>query len=453
MTEDVAIKELRTSFRGEVLGPEDAGYDSARRIFNAMIDHRPQVIARPANADDVVRCIGFARARDLAVSVCGGGHSVAGKSVADGGLMIDFSKMKGIQIDPKARTALAEPGLRLGEFDRAAQAHGLATTLGIVSNTGIAGLTLGGGIGWLNGTFGLACDNVRSVDVVTADGRVVHASSEENPDLFWGVRGSGGNLGVVTSFEYQLHPVGQVLGGLVIHPWSDVREALRFFGEFASDAPDEISVLGVIVTAPDGNPAFAIALGYTGPMEKAEAAVAPLRSFGKPMADMVAPMSYLELQSMLDQSFQPGFRHYWKSSFLPRVTEDAVEVLVEYGATKPSPMTGIGLQQMHGAAARVGPGDTAFPHRRDQFDCIILSVWSDPADTAKNVRWARGLFEAMQPYLGEGVYVNDLGDEGDDRIRAAYGPNYDRLVELKTKYDPENFFHLNQNIAPAVAAR
>jgi FAD/FMN-containing dehydrogenase len=444
-----AIDRLRAGFRGEVLTPEDPGYDAARRVFNAMIDHRPVLIARCARPDDVVRCVGLARERDLPVSVRGGGHAVSGKAVADGGLMVDLSGMKRVAVDPGRRTARAGPGLTLGDLDRETQRFGLATPLGIVSNTGIAGLTLGGGIGWLNGRFGLACDNVVGAEVVTADGRRLRAGPDENPDLFWGIRGGGGNFGVVTSFEYRLHPVDRVVGGLVLYPWEGATGALRRFFEAASEAPDELCTLGLVVTGPDGRPAVGVAFGYSGPPEEADRVVAPLRGLGPPLADLTRPMSYLELQTMLDGSFTPGLHHYWKSSFLrPPVPEEAVEVLVGSGATRPSPMSALGFQQMHGAAARVGGGETAFAHRHDQFDCLILSVWSDPADTGANVRWAQEVFDGLRPFLEEGVYVNNLGEEGTDRVRAAYGANYDRLVELKRKYDPDNVFRLNQNIPP-----
>ena len=335
MIDEADVNHFRDSLRGDVLTPADEEYDTARSVFNAMIDHRPALIARCSDRDDVAHCVRFARDHDLLVSVRGGGHGVSGKSVADGGLMIDLAGMKGIRVDPDRQTARAGAGLRLGEFDRETQGFGLATTLGIVSNTGIAGLTLGGGIGWLNGRFGLACDNVLSVNVVTADGLFLRASAQENADLFWGVRGGGGNFGVITEFDYRLHPVDQVLGGMVIYPWDRAREALRFFYEFASGAPDELSTLGLIVTGPDGQPVVAVALCYSGPIEKGDDVIAPLRSFGPPLADLTKPMSYVELQSMLDESFQPGFHHYWKSSFLRQLEDEAVEVLV--GTAPPSP--------------------------------------------------------------------------------------------------------------------
>lgn len=448
MIDRASIDRFRAGFAGEVLAPADPGYDAARRVFNAMVDRRPLLVARCADARDVVRCVHLARDHDIPVSVRGGGHGVSGRAVADGGLMIDLSGMKRVQVDPARRIARADPGLTLGELDAETQRFGLATPLGIVSGTGIAGLTLGGGIGWLNGRFGLACDNLLAVDIVTADGRLLRASDEEHPDLFWGVRGGGGNFGVVTAFEYRLHAVDRVVGGMVVYPWDRAAEVLGGFFEFASGAPDELSTIGLVVSDPGGHPVVAVALGYCGPPDRADQVLAPLRQLGPPLADLIRPMSYLELQGMFDPSFPARLHHYWKSSFLRHPTEEAIGALVHHGAARPSPRSAIGLQQMHGAAARVGGDETAFAHRDDQFDCLILSIWDDPAATDANVRWARELFEDLRPFLEEGVYVNNLGEEGPDRVRAAYGSNYDRLVEVKRTYDPDNFFRLNQNIVP-----
>jgi FAD/FMN-containing dehydrogenase len=413
-----------------------------------MIDKRPAMIARCAGTGDVINAVNFARTHDLLVAVRGGGHSVAGKSVCDGGILIDLSTMKGMRVDPARRTVQAQPGLRLGEFDRETQAFGLATTLGIVSNTGIAGLTLGGGIGWLNGKYGLACDNLLSVDVVTADGQFLMASASANEDLFWGVRGGSGNFGIVTSFEYQLHTVGQVLGGMVLYQLSQGKEVLRFYREFAQTCPDELSTAALLVTAPDGTRVVAIAVCHCGALAEGETAVKPLRSFGSPMADLIQPMKYVEMQSLIDESWPPGRLHYWKSNFVRTLSDGAIETAVEYAARMPSPFSGTLLQQMHGAASRVAPSDTAFANRYEQHDCLIVSSWTDPAESEKNIEWARQFWEAMQPFSERSVYVNNLGEEGEERVRAAYGPNYERLVALKNKYDPTNFFRLNQNIKP-----
>lgn len=450
MVSETAAQEFKKQLWGELLRPGDVGYDDARKIYNGMIDKRPALIARCAGAADVIACVKFAREHELLASVRGGGHSVAGKAVCDGGVLIDLSPMKGIRVDPARRTARAQPGLRLGEFDRETQAFGLATTLGTVSNTGIAGLTLGGGIGWLNGQYGLACDNLLSADVVTADGRLLTASASENEDLFWGLRGGGGNFGIATSFEYQLHTVGPVFGGMVLYELSKAKEALRFFDEFSHTGPDELSTMALCVTAPDGNRVIAIAACYWGSLEKGERVLKPLRTFGSPLADMIQPMKYVEMQSILDAGLPPGQWHYWKSNFVRTLSEEAIETVMQHVATVPSPLTGLFLQQMHGAASRVGPTETAFVHRREQYDFIIPSIWTDPADSEKNIKWTREFWEAMQPFVEQTVYVNNLGEEGDERVRAAYGVNYQRLAELKNKYDPSNFFRLNQNIRPTV---
>jgi FAD/FMN-containing dehydrogenase len=449
MTMDApSIDALRAAVRGELLGPDDAGYDAARRVFNGMIDRRPGLIVRCAGASDVVQGVTFARAHDLPLSVRGGGHSVAGSAVCDGGVMLDLSGMKGIRVDPIRRTAQAQSGLTLGEFDHETQAFGLATTLGVVSVTGIAGLTLGGGIGWLNGKHGLACDNVLSADVVTAEGQLLAASAEENEDLFWGIRGGGGNFGVVTSLTYQLHPVGPVLGGGISYPSAIVREALRFYHEFARACPDELSTAAALGLGEDGRPALSVAVCYCGPIEEGERVLRSLRAFGPPASDRIGPMPYLDLQRASDAGFPLGRQHYWKANFLKDLSDEAIEVMLRFAADMPSPFTGVGLQQMCGLASRVDPSATAFAHRDRQYDFLILSQWDDPADSARNIAWTRAFFEAMQPFLKPGVYVNNLGEEGQDRVRAAYGVNYERLIAVKSKYDPTNLFRLNQNVTP-----
>lgn len=441
-----AATDLRSALRGDLLLPGADGYDTARRIFNAMIDRRPAAIARCAGAADVVACLGFARAHRLEVSVRGGGHNVSGKAVGDGGLLVDLTMMKSVRVDPVRRSARAEPGLTLGELDRECQAFGLATPTGIVSATGIAGLTLGGGIGWLGGKHGLACDNVTSVDLVTADGRLLVASPRDHADLFWAVRGGGANLGVATSFEYRLHEVGRVLGGAVVWPLDQARQVLRFYDDFAHGCPDELSVNAGFASAEDGTAVLGVAVAWIGPPEMGKRLLKPLRSFGRPLADMIGPMSFVDLQRAGDAAFPRDRRHYWKAGFLRRLEPAAVDTLIHFAATRPSPHTQIGLQQMHGAAARVPAADTAFAHRHDQWDCLMLSQWESPTDDERNIRWTRDLHAALEPYLERAVYVNDLGDDEPDRVRAAYGTNYDRLVAIKAKYDPDNFFHLNQNI-------
>jgi len=451
MLNDSTVQELGLNLRGRLLLPADAEYDEARKIWNVMIDRRPAVIVRCAGAEDVVRAVRFARENNLLVAVRGGGHNVAGNAVCDGGLMIDLSPLKAIRIDPVRQTAQAQPGLTLGEFDRETQAFGLATTLGTVSVTGIAGLTLGGGIGWLMGKYGLACDNLLSVDIVTADGELRTASATENEDLFWGVRGGGGNFGVVTRFEYRLHRVGPVLGGMLIYPFSKAREVLRFYWDFTSQVPDELTMDAGILTAPDGNPVAAIAICYCGPLDQGEKLVEPLRKFGPPMADLIGPKSYLEIQKeIFDAAFPPNHQNYWKGGFAQALSDPVIEAMVEYAATRPSPASFVAVEHFHGAAARVPVSETAFPHRREQYSLLICSIWPDPAESEKNIEWTRRFWGAMQPFMAGSVYVNYLSEEGEDRVRAAYGPNYERLVALKSKYDPTNFFRMNQNIQPTV---
>ena len=450
--DETALREFKKSLRGELVRSGDESYDAARKIFNAMFDKHPGLIARCAGTADVITAVNFARAHNLSVAVRGGGHSAAGNSICDGGMLIDLSPMKGIHVDPAKRIARAQPGLRLGEFDRETQAFSLATTLGIVSNTGIAGLTLGGGIGWLNGKYGLACDNLLSADLVTANGQFLTASPTENPDLYWGIRGGGGNFGMITSFQYQLHPVDKILGGLAVYPMNRAREVLQFYDQFSREAPDELSTAAALLTAPDGNATVVIVVCYTGPLADGEKTIRPLRTREPPTVDMIRPMKYLELQTFFDESYPPGRLHYWKSNFVQALTKDAIDVMVESAKSRPSPLSAIVLQQMHGAAARVPTGDTAFAHRREQYDLLIVGQWTSPADNEKNIKWTRDAWEKLQPFTERSVYVNDLGEEGDQRVEAAYGPNYERLVTLKNKYDPTNFFHQNQNIRPTVSA-
>jgi FAD/FMN-containing dehydrogenase len=445
---DAAILRFEEALEGPVLRPRDGGYEDARRIWNRLIDKRPGLIVRCAGAGDVAHSVRFAREQELEVSVRGGGHNIAGRCVCDGGLMLDLSQMKRVDVAADRRTAWAQPGLTLGEFDQATQAHGLATTMGIASTTGIAGLTLGGGYGWLAGRYGLACDNLLSVELVTAEGELVRASDAENPELFWGVRGGGGNFGVVTSFEYGLHPQGKVLGGMALY--APTQESLEFFDEFSHACPDDVCTLGLLTTGPDGSLAFAIVVCHCGPIERGEKALAPLRSFGPPLADMIEPRDYLEMQCLTDQAWPPGRLYYWKSSLVRSLSKQAIEVLLRYAARKPTALSAIGLQQLHGEAGRTD-ADGAFPHRFEHYNCIPLFESEDPADVAGGTEWARECWQAMQPFAAGAAYVNDLGDEGEERVREALGPSFERLRALKTRYDPTNFFHLNQNITPAAS--
>jgi FAD/FMN-containing dehydrogenase len=420
-----------------------------------MVDKRPALIARCAGTADVVASVRFAREHDLLISVRGGGHNYAGKSVCEGGLMIDLSPMKGIIVDPGRRTVRAGAGLRLGEFDQATQAHGLATTLGVNTDTGIAGLTLGGGYGWLGGRFGLACDNLLAAEVVTADGRQLTASADENSDLFWGLRGAGANLGIVTRFDYRLHPIGQVLGGMVIYPMSNGRAALRLFDDFADTCPDEVSCAGLLLSAPDGAPAVAIAVCYTGPSDKGEAVLAPLTRSLPVMANLLEVQPYTKMQTLFDAAWPPGRRYYNKSSITRRLSAEAIEVLVEYGATMPTNLSAIAFQQLHGAASRIGVADTAFPHRFDHLSMYVHPATDNPAESNKIVAWGRRCWQDMQPFMEDAVYVNGLEDaqeEGEQRVLEAYGANHARIAALKATFDPTNFLSGNQNVTPAASA-
>jgi FAD/FMN-containing dehydrogenase len=387
------------------------------------------------------------------VSVRGGGHNAPGNAVCQGGLMIDLAGMRSVRVDPIRRTARAEGGSTWGDFDRETQAFGLATTGGSVSDTGIAGLTLGGGLGWLAGKYGLSCDNLLSVDLVTADGTVLIASASENTDLFWGLRGGGGNFGVVTSFEYQLHPVGPVLAGLVLYPFSKAQEALTLYRDFATSIPDEVNTIGGLLASPEGDPVAAIAVCYNGSLEAGEKVLRPLRTFGPPLADHISPMPYRQVQTLLDAATVRGRRYYMKSNMMQGISDGAIDTLVERFATIPSPHSFVFFQQLGNAANRVDATATAFSHRGALCEWGCLSSWLEPATDDVNIRWTRELSEMMRPFNTGSDYVNQIGletDEGSERIKAAFGVNYDRLVAVKNKFDPTNLFRHNQNIRPTV---
>ena len=454
MIPESVMEKFRASLRGPSFCPGEHGYDVARTVPNAMIDRRPAIIARCAGAADVIACVRFAREHDVLVSVRGGGHSVAGKSVCEGGLMIDLSAMKGMRVDPVRRTARAEAGLKLGEFDRETQAFGLATTLGVVPGTGISGLTLGGGFGHLMAKYGLALDNVIEVDVVTADGRLLTANASENEDLFWGVRGSSGNLGIVTSLEYRLHEVGPVLGGPVFYPVAKTEDVLHFCREFAKTIPDELVIQAAAFRTADGAQVFGVVACYCGSsLSEGRKVLAPLRKFDSPVADLIDVMSYLQVQGLFEPFFPPGRYTYVKSNFIRTLSDEAIETMAEYAGKSPSPYTFAPLiEHWHGAVTRVGVADTAFPHRQYSYNLIAWSNWESPSESEKNIQWTQEYWEAMRPFLVTGSYVNYVSDEGDAFARAAYGPNYDRLVVLKNKYDPTNFFRMNHSIKPSQAA-
>jgi FAD/FMN-containing dehydrogenase len=454
------FERLRDALRGPVIVPGDEGYDAARAIWNGAVDRRPACIARCTGVADVVAAVRFARERDLLVAVRSGGHGVGGHAVCDDGLVIDLSPMKGIRVDPAGRTASAEAGVLWGELDRETQLHGLATVGGIVTHTGIAGLTLGGGIGWLMRKHGATVDNLLSVDLVTAEGELLTASGDENRDLFWGVRGGGGNFGIATSFAYRLHPVGPtVLAGPVFHLLEDAPEVLRFYREFAAAAPDELTTIFELSVAPPvpflpeevhGRPVAMIGACYAGSPDEGAEVVRPLKQFGRPLADRLEPGPYTALQSMFDPFVPHGLHRYWKSVELPALTDDAIDALVEQAAATTSPKSYCIVFQLGGALARVDVGETAFSQRDAAYNVNINAVWTeDDHEGERHVAWARDFFSALQPHAGGRVYVNFLGDEGAGRVRQAYaGGHYERLVELKRAYDPTNFFRLNQNIAP-----
>ncbi len=449
--EEAVVEKFAAALRGVLLRPGDADYDKARVVWNGMIDRRPAMIARCAGVADVIEAVRFARAQKLLVSVKGGGHNITGNAVCEGGLMIDLSPMRGVRIDPVTRIAHAQAGLTWGEFNRETQALGLATTGGVVSTTGIAGLTLGGGLGWLMGKYGLSCDNLLSADLVTAEGDFLTASAEQHPDLFWGLRGGGGNFGVVTSFEYRLHPLPPVLAGMVVHPMEKAGEVLRFYRDFARSCPDEMLAAAALMTSPEGEPVAVIIASYIGDPVTGEALLAPLRKFGRPLADTIAPTTYVELNSLFDAAVPYGnVQRYWKSSFLKELPDDLIEVLIERSAKFLSPMSMVLFFHLHGAAARVDPDATAFGLRDDQWDYDVISQWADPAEAADHIKWTRDFWTAVEPFASGEVYVNHLDAEEAPRSRAAYTRNYDRLVTLKNQYDPVNLFRLNQNIRPTV---
>ncbi len=452
------MKEFKGSLHGELVLPGHKDYDTGRRVWNGMIDKHPSMIAYCVDNNDVIKSVNFARNHGLLTAVRGGGHNVAGNAVCDDGIVVDLSRMKQIEVNTASRIARAQAGLTWGEFDRATQTFGLATTGGIVSRTGIAGLTLGGGIGWLMRKFGVTCDNLLSADIIIADGQRLTVNDHENQDLYWGLRGGGGNFGIVTDFEYRLHQVGPVLGGTVYYPAAKAGEILRFYRDYIAAIPDELTTMFVYMAAsrttlsklPVGSSATAIHVCYAGPAGIGEKIVQPLREVGPPLDDTVRIMPYVELQAMLDSGAPPNQLNFWKSTYLARLSDEAIEVLIAYFNTMTSPMSQVHLQHLEGQVRRVGDDEMAFSHRDALCALNIVTKWVDPRESGKHIQWTRDFEAAMGPFSTGGVYVNFLGEEGEDRVRAAYGrTKYSRLVELKNKYDPSNFFRLNQNIRPA----
>jgi FAD/FMN-containing dehydrogenase len=444
------VSQWQAQFQGKLLTPDMDQWETARRIWNGMIDRRPAVIARCLSASDVRSAVKLGSTEGLGVSIRGGGHGVAGTAVCDGGLMIDLSPMKDIQVDSAAREAIASPGVLWGEFDRATQAYGLATTGGQVSHTGIAGLTLGGGLGYLMGKFGAVCDNLLSVDIVTADGELLTASPEQNADLFWAVRGAGANFGVVTQFRYRLHPVAEVLAGMLLHPRNRTAELIAFLTEFLKGSPDELYTTIGFLNSPDGVPLVGIIPVYAGPLADGERLLAPLRKFGPPVADFIQAMPYTALQSMLDNAVPIGDRYYWKSNFVKDLSPALANVLTEGASAMPSPFSMILLFEIKGEIRRVPKDAMAFDHRDANFELSIIARWTDPDADEVNIRWARDVWTAAQPHVSSAVYLNHMtGEEGPERVRAAYGAaKYAKLSALKARFDPANLFKLNHNILP-----
>ncbi len=452
------IDEFKAHFQGDVLLPGDAGYDEARQIWNAMIDRKPALIARCKSQEDVVNAIQFARANNLLVSIRGGGHNIAGNAVCDGGLMIDLAPMKTVRVDAKARTATVEPGCTLGDFDAVAQKHGLATPLGINSTTGVAGLTLGGGFGWLSRKYGMTIDNLLSADVVTADGRQVRASEKENADLFWGLRGGGGNFGVVTRFEFKLHPIGpDVLSGLIAFPFAEAKSVLQKFARFTEKMPDELNVWMVTRKAPPlpflpanvhGKEIVVLALCYAGDPNQGKKLIEPLRVFGTAHGEHFGVQPYTAWQQAFDPLLTKGARNYWKSHNFTRLSDGAIDTIVEYAGKLPSPHCEIFIGTIGGQTARVKPDAMAYSSRDANYVMNVHGRWETAAEDERCIGWAREFFAKSKPFASGGAYINFLTQDEADRIAFAYGPMYDRLVALKKKYDPTNFFRMNQNIKP-----
>jgi len=458
--EESDVAGLRAQIRGELIQPGDAHYDEARKVWNGMIDKKPALIARCASVDDVIVLVNFARENGILLAVRGGGHNVAGTAIADGGLVVDLSPMKGVRVDPERHTVRAEGGVTIGELDEETQKFGLATPMGVVSETGIAGLTLGGGIGWLRRKYGLSSDNLVSVDVVTADGRYLTTSETENPDLFWGIRGGGGNFGVVTSFEYRLYPVGpEVMFCFVLYPGDRAKEVLRFCDEYVAQAPDGVSPLGVLGRVPHdeifpeewhGKPYAAILAMYSGSVQEGEQVLKPLRDLGNPIADLSEPMPYVEVQKVLDEDYPEGWRYYWKSVNVSDLGDEEIKRLMAHAETAPSDHSTIDVWYQGGAMSRVGAEETAFGDRSAPYLIGVEGNWEEPHEDEANVAWVRECVADMQRFSDGGLYLNFPGflEEGQEMMRDAYGENYDRLVALKNEYDPTNFFRMNQNIRP-----
>ncbi|HTQ10107.1 MAG TPA: FAD-binding oxidoreductase [Fimbriimonadaceae bacterium] len=452
------LNALSTAFSGEVLTPSSPGYDDARAIWNAMIDRRPSLIARCRTTADIVRAVQFAKSHRLLVAVRGGGHNIAGNATCDGGMVIDLSQMRTVEVDASGRTATAEPGVTLGMYDAATQAHGLATPLGINSTTGISGLTLGGGFGWLSRKYGLTIDNLISAEVVTAGGEVLTASANENSDLFWGIRGGGGNFGIVSKFTFRLHPVGpEICSGLIVHPLADAKRVMTFYRQFTETLPNDVTIWAVMRKAPPlpflpeawhGKEIIALACACAGDMASGEAALKPIRDFGSPIADVIGPHPYVGFQQAFDPLLTPGMRNYWKTNNFAELNDAVIDALIHSASNLPSPHCEVFIGQMGGATSRIPLESTAFPERTMKFVMNVHGRWETAGEDSACIAWARGLADATKPHATGNAYVNFMTAEEGGRVEEAYGASYARLVELKRKYDPTNLFRLNQNIKP-----
>ncbi|WP_037494615.1 FAD-binding oxidoreductase [Solirubrobacter soli] len=443
------VRALRDRVAGTVLSPQDDGYDAARAVYNGLVDRRPALIVRARSSRDVVEALRLARDAGLEVSVRGGGHNVAGRAVSDGGLMISLADMRAVKVDAGARTATVQGGATWADVNAATQPHGLAVTGGVVSTTGVAGLTLGGGLGWLMAKHGLAADNLESVELVTAAGEVLQVGADTHPDLFWALRGGGGNFGVATALTYRLHRVGTVTGGLIAHPLDAAPELLRFYRDAVAGAPDDLTVFAGLIHAPDGAKLAALVVFHTGDPETAKRELEPFTGFGSPAMVQVGELPYETMNTLLDAGYPDGSLNYWRASFTRGLPDALIDAAVEHFKRAPSPMSAILLEHFHGAVTRIGATDTAVPHREPGWNLFLPTVWTDPDTTDANIRWTRDTHAALAPHLADRRWLNYLADdEAGDAIRAAYGPNYERLRQVKRRYDPANVFHGNHNITP-----
>lgn len=449
---DAALIDIfKSDIQGQVILPDDSRYETARQIWNASIDKHPGMIVRCSGTADIIQAVTFARANDLLVAIRSGGHNVAGRALCDDGMVIDLSMMKGVFVDPHLQTVLVQAGATLGDLDRETHLYGLAVPSGVVSKTGIAGLTLGGGVGWLVRKYGLTCDNLLSCEVVTADGDLVTASAESNADLFWALRGGGGNFGIVVSFLFRAHPVSIVLGGLIAYPRSEARAVLRHYRAFMATAPEEVTAYAGLISTPDGQPAVAVIACYCGKLAEGERVLEPLRRFGTPMVDTLQPMAFPDMQKMIEASFPDRSHNYWKSTFLKKLSDEAIDLMIEHAGRMASPLSGIVIEFYGGAAGRIDPLDTAFGQRRSEYNIGIMAQWLDAAESETHIAWARETWDALSPYASGRYLSNFVSDEKPEAVKVAFGGNYARLRDLKTKYDPTNFFSLNQNVRPGRA--